>query len=152
MPRQNIAIQPSTILIQATQRTQGDGEFFGHGPAMYLSAGLYRPTQFHVSLWASVKFRETQADWTTYIGDFDAVVYDVRSQNPRARIVNIITPGFNDEKVLEGYGVHAFQYGNAALINRIDAIGDEYGGIFGGNDHPQVTLLFNNVEIEIAQD
>jgi hypothetical protein len=51
MPRQNIAIQPSTILIQATQRTQGDGEFFSHVPAMYLSAGLYRPTP----LWASVR-------------------------------------------------------------------------------------------------
>lgn len=148
MPQQNIAIQPSTILIQASQRTNGDGEFNGNGPIMYLTATLFRPTQYHVSLSAFARFQETRSDYTTYQGSFLAQVFDIRNQFNGQVITNILTPPFNTAQTLNGYGIHHFDFGDVSLVRSIDAIGDEYGGIFGGDDHPQVTLLFNNIVIE----
>jgi hypothetical protein len=76
-------------------------------------------------------------------------VYDVRVSGNNWKVLNVVTPPFNDTKTLNGYGVHHFDYGVGGIVSSIDAIGDSDGGVFGGDDHPQITLIFNNIVINV---
>jgi hypothetical protein len=116
---------------------------------MYLSASLYIANEYQIGMNVFVRFEETQSDYTTWQGSFTGIVFDVRSQNLQFKLQDIATPPFNDTKTLNGYGIHHFDYGMGGLIQSIDAIGDSDGGIFGGDDHPQVNIVFNNVVVDV---
>jgi hypothetical protein len=149
MSQQNIQIQPGALVVSATQHTNGDGDFDGHGPNMWLNVSLYVPNEYELGLNVFVRFEETQSDWTTWQGSFSGIVYDVRAEGNKWKIESVVTPPFNDVKQLNGWGNHHFDYGIGGIVNSIDAIGDSDGGIFGGDDHPGVTLNFNNIVINV---
>lgn len=150
MREQNITIQPESLRLRATQRTRGDGDFDGNGPNMYLYAFLYVANQYQIGLKFTVRFQETRRDWTTYEGSFSGIVYDVRNQGGRYKVLNVITPAFSKVERLEGYGEHSLgPYGMEGIVREAVAIGDEDGGVFGGNDQPEVTVHFNSVRIEV---
>ncbi len=149
MSQQQIAIQPGTMLIQATNHTNGDGDFDGHGPMMYLTASLYVANEYQLGLNVFVRFEETQSDWTTWQGSYTGIVFDVRGQGGNYKILSVATPPFNDARQLNGYGMHHVDYGVGGIIQSVDAVGDSDGGVFGGDDHPQVNIVFNNITIEV---
>jgi hypothetical protein len=149
MSRKNIAIQPHSLEVLANQHTAGDTDFHGHGPMMYLNASLYVANEYQLGLYCQVRFTETQSDWTTWQGNFTGIVFDVRNQGGQGKILSVVTPPFSAADQLNGHGTHHRDFGAGALVQSYDAVGDSDGGIFGGDDHPRVTLTFNNVMIEV---
>jgi hypothetical protein len=96
-----------------------------------------------------VKFMETQSDWTTFEGSFNGIVYDIRTMGGSQKILNVVSPAAAIAETLNGYGIHHFDFGAGGIVGSIDAVGDSDGGIFGGDDHPQVIINFNQLIVDV---
>jgi len=149
MSQKNVAIQPGTLQVEATQLTAGDTDFDGNGPSMYLNTSLYVANEFQLGLNCHVRFQETEDDWTTWQGSFTGIILDIRNQGINNKILSVVTPPFSYSKTLNGYGTHHFDFGFAGLVQSVDAVGDSDGGWGGDDDHPQVSLIFNNITIDV---
>ena len=149
MSRKNIAIQPPTLQIPANHHTAGDTDFDGHGPNMYLNVSLYVANEYQLGINCQVRFTETQDDWTTWQGSFTDIVFDIRSLGGQSKILSVVTPPFSTMAELDGHGSHNQDFGIGGIVQSYTATGDSDGGPFGGDDHPQVTLTFNNIEIQV---
>jgi hypothetical protein len=132
MSRKNIAIQPGGFVVLADQHTRGDTDFDGHGPMMYLNTSLYVANEFQLGLTVSVRFIETQSDWTTFQGAFTGIIYDIRNLGGSNKILDVVTPPFATANQLNGYGIHHLDFGAGGLVASVDAVGDSDGGVFGG--------------------
>jgi hypothetical protein len=96
-----------------------------------------------------VKFMETESDWTTFEGSFNGIVYDIRTMGGSQKILNVVSPAAAIYERLNGYGTHHFDFGVGGIVGSIDAVGDSDGGVFGGDDHPQVVVNFNPLIVNI---
>ena len=149
MSQKTLLLQPTTLVIPANQHTNGDGDFDGHGPMMYLNVALYVANEYQIGMNCSVRFEETTSDWTTWQGAFNGIVADIRTQGDQVKITGIATPAFTNTQQLNGYGTHHFDFGIGGIVNSIDAIGDSDGGFGGADDKPQVTLNFNSILVNV---
>jgi hypothetical protein len=59
MSRHTIQIQPGTLNISANLHTNGDGDFDGHGPVMYLNSSLYVASEYKIGLNITVRLPQT---------------------------------------------------------------------------------------------
>lgn len=131
------------------QHTRGDTDFDGHGPDMWLNVTPYVANEFQIGVNVYVKFMETQSDWTTFEGSFNGILCDIRTSGATQKILNVITPATAIHETLNGYGTHSYNFGGANLVGSIAAVGDSDGGVFGGDDHPQVVISFNQLYVEL---
>ena len=145
----SVSIQPGSLTIYGDEHTRGDTDFDGHGPDMWLNVTPWVANEFQIGLNMYAKFMETESDWTTFEGSFSGIVYDSRTMGRAEKILSVVSPAMSIEETLNGYGVHHFDFGAGGLVKSIDAVGDSDGGIFGGDDHPQVVVTFNPLFITI---
>lgn len=149
MSEMNVIIQPGGLTVYGDQHTRGDTDFDGHGPDMWLNASPYVANEFQIGLNIYVKFMETTSDWTTFEGAFNNIVYDIRTTGSSQKILSVVSPNVAIHETLNGYGVHHFDFGAGGIVGSIDAVGDSDGGVFGGDDHPQVVINFNPLVVNV---
>ena len=133
--------------------TEGDTDFDGNGPSVYISADVKRKAnQLVLAVYAI--FQETKSDWTTFEGHFEQTFYDVHLQHPGWRILSI-QGNFHQvyQTVLTGTGQHTISpFGTSDFVNNMVLVGDSDGGAFGGDDKPRiVTLGFNKIELKLIR-
>lgn len=149
MSEMNVTIQPGGLTVYGDQHTRGDTDFDGHGPDMWLNVSPYVANEYQIGLNIYVKFMETQSDWTTFEGSFNGIVFDIRSMGGSQKILSVQSSAFAIHETLNGYGVHHYDFGVGGIVGSIDAVGDSDGGVFGGDDHPQVVINFNPLIIDV---
>jgi hypothetical protein len=149
MPQENITIQPGGLTVYGDQHTRGDTDFHGHGPDMWLNVSPYVANEYQIGLHVYVKFMETRSDWTTFEGSFNGIVYDLRTTGGSDKILRVISPAFAVHETLNGHGTHHFDFGAGGIVGGIDCVGDSDGGVFGGDDHPQVFINFNPLIVDL---
>lgn len=133
--------------------TEGDTDFDGNGPSVYISADVKRKAnQLVLDVYAI--FQETESDWTTFEGSFEQIFYDVNIQHPGWRIQSI-QGNFHQvyETVLTGYGEHTVSpFGTSEFVKKMVLVGDSNGGTFGGDDKPRIVKLgFNKIELKLVK-
>jgi hypothetical protein len=133
--------------------TEGDTDFDGNGPSVYVSADVKRKgSQLVLAVYAI--FQETKSDWTTFEGHFEETFYDVSIQHPGWRILSI-QGNFHQvyQSVLAGYGPQTISsFGTSDFVNNMVLVGDTDGGPFGADDKPRVVKLgFNKIELKLIK-
>jgi hypothetical protein len=101
----------------------------------------------------SAFFQETGGDWTTFEGALAEPFLDVAKAYPGWRIQAIRGETYQSvQLVLNGFGRHHFQYGDAGLVRAMVLRGDSDGGVFGGLDRPEIlSMQFNEVQLELVR-
>lgn len=129
-------------------RTQGDGEFFGHGPQVNVTAQLYAVGQ-KLFLKHNATFQETSgkgSDNTRFEGSETREVYDVASRHPGQQLISIRTPVFDQFQYVDtDISVDEFPRGPDGLINRLEIQGDRTGV-----DDPWIYIIFNPAVLELS--
>lgn len=130
---------------------QGDREFWGNGPVVDVWAEVY-PLGSKLFLRYSARFQETGGDNTRFEGSNTVELYDVAQQQPDRQIGSILTPRYDQFQFTDkDTSVNVFYRGATTLINKLEIQGDEWGGWFGGADHPWVELTFNPAILRLTQ-
>jgi hypothetical protein len=137
----------------APGHTEGDTDFDGNGPSVYVSADVKRKgSQLVLAVYAI--FQETESDWTTFEGSLEQTFYDVNLQHPGWRIQSL-QGNFHQvyQSVLTGYGQHTISaFGTSDFVSNMVLVGDSDGGTFGGDDKPKIVKLgFNKIELKLVK-
>ena len=131
--------------------TRGDKDFDGNGPNTIITTNL-GATSDGRTLQASVSsfFEETKSDWTTFTGRTTSSV-DIGGLYPGWRIDSILSSTSDELRFVDtDHSLDIFG-GSTPLVQRYEIQGDKDGGIFGGDDDPFVTLLFNPVQVRLRR-
>lgn len=133
--------------------TEGDTDFDGNGPSVYVSAQVKRQGNL-LSLSVYAIFQETKPDWTTFEGSLEQAFYNVGVEHPGWHILSI-QGHFHQvyQGELSGYGQHTISpFGTSDFVNNMVLVGDSDGGVFGGDDQPRIVKLgFNRIELKLMR-
>ncbi|OLP20068.1 hypothetical protein BST81_02180 [Leptolyngbya sp. 'hensonii'] len=150
------SIQPSQIFIQGAH-VGGDTDFDGNGPDLVIDTTVMRRGP---KLFARVRatWTETKQDFTRFEGDSgDVEIFNVDQRFPGWNIKSVngnetfdftmADPTFR--RRLFGHNVQPLFSHGSSLVLMYQVIGDSDGGIFGGDDHPELTVIFHPLEVAI---
>lgn len=133
--------------------TGGDQDFWG--PPVFSARIWVENVNRVVRLNMEAIWREQKPDFTTFKSRTTRVLYDIRRKKGAGWKFAQFDEAYDlfiDDVTIPGSGgglqnVYASQEG---LINRIQVVGDSWGGPFGGPDHPYIEVVFNRIRFEVS--
>lgn len=143
-----IAFRPSDVEFRPPH-VRGDREFDGNGPVWQVSVQInVRGPLLVCNLRAF--FQETKPDYTTFSGSREFVLLNTDEQFPGEKITSINTQVFDFKN-----GVDEDHYDEVIAgggpVDHYRIRGDSDGGIFGGNDLPQVNVMFRTLSLTLEK-
>jgi hypothetical protein len=155
MATQVLDFVPNPLLIRPTH-SGGDDDFWGP-PQFSLHAWLANRGTY-IQLLVEATWEEPKPDHTTFTYRQTYNLYDIlKSKGPGWRFV-----GFDDQydfnidqqTIPDSDGGLKRITGPlpGGLVSTVDAVGDAWGGWFGGADHPYAHVVFNRVRFNVTND
>lgn len=133
------------------RHTGGDKDFDGNGPRITITTNIGAISDGR-TLQASVfsLFQETKSDWTTFTGTTTSSV-DIEELYPGWRIDTILSSTFDHPLPFVDTDHDLDIVLGNSLVQNYEIQGDKDGGIFGGDDDPFVSILFNPVQVRLRR-
>jgi hypothetical protein len=151
---ETIDFVPAPLDIWPT-RVKGDDDFWG--PPLFDIHAWLENRGTYIRLLVEANWREPKPDYTTFTFTRAMNLYDIhRSKGPGwvfdkfddqydVTVEPVAIPGSDG-------GIHRlFGTAEAGLVHSVDAVGDSYGGWFGGADHPYAKVFFNRVRFDVRK-
>lgn len=126
-------------------RIEGDREFDGNGPAVFLRAEIAMGQNTVIGR-VFMRARETEDDWTTAQGWSPWKV--VFTPPPGVQIQNILSPTSTEISYVDrNHSVDQLIPGQSDLVNHFDVVGDSEGDDAGIQTN--VNVIFNNARLRV---
>lgn len=145
MPRQ-IAFRAPDVEFRPPH-SRGDREFDGNGPVWQISVYMHVRGPLLVCR-VRAFFQETKPDFTTFSGSREFTLLNCDEQFPGERISSIDTQTFDFKNGIDDDHSDEIVVGGGP-VEEYRIRGDSNGGVFGGNDLPQVNIIFRTLALTL---
>lgn len=133
----------------------GDREFDGNGPRVQTNAQIFIVNQKEIHVRVFLNAKETQSDWTEAEGEWTYKIFPTLvapAPSNTYKITRILSSASSSASYTDNDHSVDIPSVSGGLVSRFECIGDTGGNDVGncnGNDDVNVTVIFNQVRIEI---